>query len=191
VVHCGISTVSEVWSVEPYGHLVTCDFEMQAHGGGLTIDDGAHVSFLPGTGITISDTLIPSTIDVQGADLGVTFTSDVTWANPGSTPSPGDWDGLSVYTYASDSTIEGLTVEYADSAGIHGFSDNVSIANSVVQYSAGTGIRNEYYQITIEDSIVGDNVGDGVFLDGSSNARPVVLDRHRLHVGWQLLHWKN
>ncbi len=161
VEHCGTISSDETWaSSDP--HLVTCNVYVQGSGKPtLTIEDGTTVTFDSGTNLYVGWGSYGQIV-VQGTSTdGVVFTSD------DSNPAEGDWDGVAIGYYDQDSTLAGLTLEYAGGNGIAGlyvYYAEAEITDSTIQYNENYGIYVTGAEPLIQDSSINDNTETGVYV---------------------------
>ncbi|MCB9694127.1 MAG: putative metal-binding motif-containing protein [Alphaproteobacteria bacterium] len=161
--HCGEIAADETWAGTGT-HRITCNIEVRgASNPTLTIEDGARVVFGPNTWLRVGQTTAGS-IDVQGTDSGVLFTSQAT------TQMPGDYYGLQLQGNASASSIEGLTIEYAgfgSQAGLLVNGGTHDIIDSTFRYNLGDGLRIDAGSADVSGSTFDTNTDYGI--DVSTN----------------------
>jgi len=144
--HCGTISGDEVW-VATVEHIVSCDVNVEGPDKPkLTIEDGAIVVFEAGAGLSVGDGEAGS-IDVQGFDVGVLFTSAE------AVPQEGDYEGLIIGSDSETSYVQGLTVEYGG--------------------STGGGLQIEGGEVTVWESVLFRNSGDGIHVSGGE---PLIYD---------------
>jgi parallel beta-helix repeat protein len=127
----------------------------------LEIEDGAELYFDAGADLKIGWSSYAQ-LDVQGGTTGVLMSS------VDASPAPGDWEGLSIGSYASLCTIDGLTLEYGGDNGYGGlylYATEVEVTDSVFQYNDDAGIYVRSSTLDLKDSMVLDNDGVGVELN--------------------------
>ncbi len=144
--HCGTISGDEVW-VAGVEHIVSCDVDVEGPDKPkLTIEDGAVVVFQADAALVVGDGESGS-IDVQGFDVGVLFTSAAT------VPQEGDYEGLIIGSNSEPSYVQGLTVEYGG--------------------STGGGLQLEGGEVTVWESVLFRNSGDGIHVSGGE---PLIYD---------------
>jgi hypothetical protein len=159
---CGDIEEDTTWDARDGGHFVTCDIHV-LDDATLTVEDGALVAFLENTSLIIGATLDPGVLDVQGTDQGVVFTS---W---NTVPDPGDWNGVRLTPYADDSTIEGLTIQYAGQESEQAlYVDDVyvTIIDSIIELSDGDGLKvSGEPELLVKGTLFQDNANYGMVCD--------------------------
>lgn len=135
VEHCGTLSSSETWSRNSGGHLVTCDVYVQGSGRPvLTVDDAASVYFSPGTTLYVGWSHYGDLI----AD-GAVFTSVTT------IPAAGDWGGLYLGQYTSNSELTNSVVAYGgDDVGYPG---NIVCSDCSATLTGNLLTDSQYYGI--------------------------------------------
>ena len=129
----------------------------------VEIEDGAELYFDSGVPLYVGWSSYGQ-LEVQGSSTGVLMSSS------DSSPAPGDWDGLSIGSYAALCTLDGLTLEYGGDNGYGGlylYSAEVEITDSVFQNNDDAGIYVRSSTLDLKDSMVLDNDGVGVELNSS------------------------
>ena len=158
VEHCGYISEDETWAAGST-HVITCTvYVSDTSGPVLTIEDGAVVSFDPGTVMYVG---YPGygDLEVQGTSTGVLFTSSE------SSPAPGDYYGLALYSYTTGATdIEGLTIEYAGQSygALYAYAADPEIRDSTFRDSGSAGFYSYYAEPTFTGSEFSDNIGSGI-----------------------------
>ena len=111
----------------------------------LTIEDGVEIRFALNMEMVVGYGDEGGLI-VDGHTLGVLMTSDE------AAPAPGDWHGLKLFGQTMDSTLLGLTVEYAgggasNESGIYVYNATVAMDSCVVRDCLGRGLYAAYGSI--------------------------------------------
>ena len=158
--HCSNVTSDETWGPDVI-HLVTCDiFVAGATNPALTIADGTTVRFAAGADLYVGYGN-PGKLVVEGDSAGVLFTAD----SP--VPSPGSWNGVSLWNQDSGSELTGLTVEYGggNNRGNLRVNDASPVLTDVVsRHSSNAGLYSNLGSLTVSNSSFEDNDGAGVEL---------------------------
>jgi hypothetical protein len=131
--HFGDIDSDVVWHAALSPHFVDADVYVD-HSATLTIEPGCTVKFAPGARLYCGF-LGPGGIIARGkSDSAITFTSAA------ALPIPGDWRGITFYSYAlAGCALDYCTVEYADSAAVTLDAAVVGITNCRIQHGAGYG----------------------------------------------------
>ena len=129
----------------------------------VEILDGAELYFDSGVPLYVGWSSYGE-LGVLGSSTGVLMSS------VDASPAPGDWDGLSIGSYAATCTIDGLTLEYGGDNGYGGlylYAAEAEITDSVFQNNDDAGVYVRNSTLDLKDSMVLDNDGMGVELDSS------------------------
>jgi len=114
----------------------------------LTLEDGVIVTFNGNFGVTVGSNACGQLI-TEGSAQGVTLTSS------NASPSPGNWNGLSIRTYDAGSQLDGLTIEYAGRSNY----------GAIQLYEAAP---------VIDGCTIIDNQADGIY--ATSNSHPLITN---------------
>ena len=127
----------------------------------LTIEDGASLYFESATALYVGNSSYGS-LDVVGSGSGVLFSSYE------STPSNGDWYGITIGYYDDGTYLEGATVEYGGGngyGGIYTYYADPDIIDCTVSNSSRNGIYvNTGSYPYINGTTVRDNDDDGIYI---------------------------
>ena len=133
----------------------------------LTVEDGVTLAFDPGAGLYVGvSNSAYGALDADGSASGILLTSSE--ASPGA----GDWDGLTLGNgfYPGDSTLVGLTIEYAGYTGYGGLisqNSDALVEDSVIQDNDVAGVYLVAGDIELNGCTIQDNLGDGVTGSGT------------------------
>jgi hypothetical protein len=132
--HFGDIDSDVVWLAALSPHYVDADVYVD-HSATLTIEPGCVIKFAPGARLYCGF-LGPGRIVARGkSDSTITFTSAA------ATRIPGDWRGITFYSYAlAGCVLDRCTIEYADSAAVTVDAVGVGITNCLIQQGVGYGV---------------------------------------------------
>ena len=158
VTHCSNITADETWAAS-ITHIVTCDiFVAGSTNPTLTIEDGATVRFASGADLYIGYNN-PGKLVVDGHSAGVLFTAE----HPA--PSPGSWNGVSLWNQDSGSELTGLTIEYGggnNTGNVRVNNASPVLENLTSRYSASAGLYANLGALSVSNSSFEDNDEAGI-----------------------------
>ena len=130
----------------------------------VEISDGAELYFGSGAALYVGWGAA-GLLTVDGSSSGVLMSSN------DSSPAPGDWNGLLLGYYTTD-TIEltGLTVEYGGdngTAGVYGYYSDLELSDCDISYNDNAGIYVTAGELAMTDSTVSYNEGVGLSVSTS------------------------
>ncbi len=154
-------------------HVVTAELEVR--GATLTVEDGARVHFIPGSSLTVGEFGSGASALIVNGDQtngdGVIFTRDTTWVHPGESPQAGDWGGITLGFDATNSVIEGITVEYAEDGIFCDRANQLTVRSSLLRVNSDNGLASSWCKdLVLDDLTTTLNAANGLYLGTGTEA---------------------
>lgn len=137
--HEGLITTEKTWYAKDNPHVVTGDIMVAGEAGPvLTLEAGVVVKFAPDTILWVGY-VEPGALMADGSKGQITFTSGA------SSPSPGDWKGITFDEHATDGECKLINclIEYGggnDKGNIYCYSASPTVKNCTIRRSSSYGI---------------------------------------------------
>jgi len=161
-----VVTSDATWAAHDVPYLVTGDLNVYGSSRPeITIEDGAEFYFESGAGLSVGWSGA-GWLEVDGSSTGVLMTSAE------SSPVAGDWDGLRLGYYSTDThELTGLTIEYGGdngTGGVYAYYADVEFTDCSITNNDNAGVYGTASELSFDGSDISDNEGPGLSLSTSA-----------------------